>query len=117
MYWVMWEHLTNLSLWMTLFSLEHYIMVRTESPQSALALERRQVSTVLTLGTTGPFEPEPNPKPNARTKFGTNLAELTDVSATGFPVIFRWNRWERSIRVDVDSLETAHHMLACKPSR
>ena len=112
--------LTNLSLWVTLFSLEHNIVVGTESPQSALALERRQVSTFLALRTTGPFEFEPNPKPNARSKLGTNLAEFTDVSATGFlasDVIFRWIRRERRTCVNVNSLETVHHILTREPSQ
>lgn len=120
MYWVMWDLLTDLSLWVTLFSLEHHVVVRTESPQSALALERRQISTVLTLGTTGPLEFEPNPKPNTRTKLGTNLPELTDVSATGFPAsdtVFCWVRRERRACVDVNPLETAHRTLTCKPSQ
>jgi len=95
--WAMGDFQTNLSLWVTLFCLECHIVVRAESEVTALSLERRQVSAVLTLRTTRPFQVEPNSESNTRTKLGTDLAELADFLVTGLStsrVILRWHRRE-----------------------
>ena len=84
--------LTYLSLRMTLLSLERYIVVGAESEEATLALERRQVPTVFTLGTTGPFQVEPDSEPNARTKFGNGLTELADVLKAGISA-FGFTLW------------------------
>ena len=92
-----WDPPTNLSLRVALFGLEYHIIVRAESEVATLALERRQVSAVFTLGTTGSFQVEPNSKSNPGTKLGTDLAELADVLVTRFSasdIISRWHRRE-----------------------
>ena len=102
---------TNLSLRVALFSLECHVVVGTESEVAAFALERRQVSAVFALGTTGPFQVEPNSKPNSRTKLGTGLAKLADVSVTRLSSILRWYRRERRICVSVGCLKAERYRL------
>ena len=85
---------TNLSLRVTLFSLERYIVVGAESEVATFALERRQVPTIFALGTAGPFQVEPDPKSNARTKLGNSLTKLADVLRTdvsAFGLTLRWS--------------------------
>jgi len=94
---VVWSCPTNLSLWVALFCLEHHIVVRAESEMAALPLESRQVSTVCTLGTTRPFQVEPDSESNSRAKLGTGLEELAGVSVTrrsASDVTLQWNRRE-----------------------
>ena len=107
---------TNLSLWVTLFSLEYHIIVRAESEVAAFAPERRQVPAVFTLGTAGPFQVEPDSEPNARAELCTGLSELTDVfgaevSVSVSGLAHGWNRRERRIGVSVGSLEARYHRL------
>jgi len=85
---------TNLSLRVTLLSLERYIVVGAESEEATFPLERRQIPAVLTLGTTGPFQVESDSKSNARAKLGNGLTELTDVLRTRvstFRLALRWS--------------------------
>jgi len=91
---------------MVLFSLKCHVVVGTESEVTAFALECGQVSTVFALGTTGPFQVEPNSKSNPRAKFGTGLAKLADVSVTRLSSILRWCRRECRVRASVGCLKT-----------
>lgn len=83
----------------------------TESEVTAFALERRQVSTIFALGTTGPFQVEPNSKSNSRTKLGTGFAELADVSVTRLSSILRQCRRERRVCVSVGCLKAGRYRL------
>ena len=80
---------------MTLFSLEYHVVVGTESEVAAFALERNQVPTVFALGTTGPFQVEPDSKSNSRTKLSTGLAELADASVARLSSSGATLRWRR----------------------
>ena len=95
---------TNLSLWVALFSLEYHIVVRAESEMAAFALERKQLSTVFTLGTTGSFQVEPNSESNTRAELGTDFSQLASVSGTGLFALW-WNRGQGRVGVSVDSFE------------
>ena len=110
----MWYPPTNLSLWMALFGLECDIVVRAESKVTAFAPERRQIPTVFALGTTGPFQVEPNPKSNAGTKLGTDLSQLAGFFGTGasaFGLTLWRNRRERRVGVSMDSFEAKRSRL------
>ena len=105
---------TNLSLWLTLFSLEYNIVVGTEIEFTAFAFERRQVSAVSTFGPAGPFQLEPNPESNSRTKLGTSLAELANVPVTrspSFGIISSWRGREYRVCICMDRLEAGRYRL------
>lgn len=96
---------------MALLGLKHYVVMGAESELTALALERGQISTILTLGTTRPFQVKPDSESNTRAKLGAGLSELTGVPVAGLSasrVTLLWNRRERRISVSVDSLEAMH---------